>query len=86
MFSKLAANFAQKAATATAGSTRRVAFQARFVSGQTLASGTKGKTVPFQTAQNGTSLPATFTIRVRCAIHTTIQTVWWNIAIENKLT
>ncbi|KAL7893653.1 small subunit of carbamoyl phosphate synthase [Trichoderma sp. SZMC 28014] len=63
MFSKLAANFAQKAATAAAGSTRRVAFQTRFVSGQTLASGTKGKTVPFQTAQNGASLPATFTIR-----------------------
>ncbi|KAK1253096.1 hypothetical protein MKX08_004283 [Trichoderma sp. CBMAI-0020] len=63
MFSKLAANFAQKTATAAAGSTRRVAFQARFVSGQTLASSTKGKTVPFQTAQNGASLPATFTIR-----------------------
>lgn len=76
MFSKLAANFAQKAATAAAGSTRRVAFQTRFVSGQTLASSTKGKTVPFQTAQNGASLPATFTIRVRCAIYTT----WWYIA------
>lgn len=62
MFSKLAANFAQKAATAAAGSTRRVAFQTRFVSGQTLASSTKGKT-----AQKAASMPATFTIRVRCA-------------------
>ncbi|KAM0255854.1 hypothetical protein ACHAQJ_005359 [Trichoderma viride] len=63
MFSKLAANFAQRAATSAAGSSRRVAFQTRFVSGQTLANGSKGRAIPFQTSQPGASLPATFTIR-----------------------
>ncbi|KAL7788946.1 small subunit of carbamoyl phosphate synthase [Trichoderma ceciliae] len=68
MFSKLAANFARRATviTSAAGPSRRVAFQTRFVSGQTLANGSKDRTMPFQTpltTQPVESLPATFTIR-----------------------
>ncbi|KAL7949916.1 carbamoyl-phosphate synthase arginine-specific small chain [Trichoderma barbatum] len=66
MFSKLAANFAQRAASSAAGSSRRVAFQTRFSSSQTLANGSAGRKMPFQTplaTQPAGSVPATFTIR-----------------------
>lgn len=72
MFSKLAANFAQRAAVSAAGPSRRMAFQTRFVSGQTVAAGSKGRTMPFQAplaTKAVASLPATLTIRVRCAIY-----------------
>jgi carbamoyl-phosphate synthase small subunit len=73
MFSKLAANFAQRAAGSAAGSARRVAFQTRFSSGQAVANGSKGRKMPFQKPLNTqpvASTPATFTIRVRCAMYT----------------
>jgi carbamoyl-phosphate synthase small subunit len=66
MFSKLAANFAQRAAVSAAGPSRRMAFQTRFVSGQTVAAGSKGRTMPFQAplaTKAVASLPATLTIR-----------------------
>ncbi|KAL7962919.1 carbamoyl-phosphate synthase arginine-specific small chain [Trichoderma compactum] len=66
MFSKLAANFAQRAASSATSASRRVAFQTRFSSSQTLANGSKGRNMPFQqplATQPAGSVPATFTIR-----------------------
>ncbi|KAJ4864615.1 glutamine amidotransferase class-I domain-containing protein [Trichoderma breve] len=66
MFSKLAANFAQRAAGSATSASRRVAFQTRFSSSQTLANGSKGRNMPFAqplATQPAGSVPATFTIR-----------------------